>query len=124
MKTLGCCCCSSDPIDIKAWIEPTGYLPGQTIHFKTIIENGSGKQLRGILKLVRIEQYQVEQPFSESKIYNEILHEEALYGDMETWNDTEILVPATVPSTMPHCKNIEISYQLQVSEPVSYLFSA
>jgi hypothetical protein len=46
-KTLGCFCCTSNPITAHAKIERAGYTPGETILLKADTDNESGISLRG-----------------------------------------------------------------------------
>jgi len=46
-KTLGFWPVKSGPIIAKAWVDKTGYVPGETIYFNGHVENQSGKPMRG-----------------------------------------------------------------------------
>lgn len=101
---------------VIAWISPSGYVPGQTLHFRTYIENDSGKRLRGLLELVRLETYRSVVPKRDSRTSVKCLDKHVLDSEKASLSDVALTIPEVVPSSLPFCSNIDVAYQLRVGQ--------
>ena len=112
-KRLGCLCCLTGPINAHVSFAPSAYVPGEILRFFTNIDNNSGKELMGRLKLERIDTFYAG---GKAKTSTKCLFEKGLGGHVETWGEILIRIPTDCPpSNFPNCRIIDVTYRLKVS---------
>ncbi|XP_057373564.1 arrestin domain-containing protein 17-like [Daphnia carinata] len=99
-----------------AWLDKTGYIPGEEIQFNATIDNYSGKSVRGTT--VQLIQYTT---FTDGKHENKakkVLWEKKgrsiCDNEVQVWESFPIIVPHVPSSGMPYCDLIYTSYVIKL----------
>ncbi|XP_032788327.2 arrestin domain-containing protein 17 isoform X1 [Daphnia magna] len=99
-----------------AWLDKTGYIPGEEIQFNATIDNYSGKSVRGTT--VQLIQYTI---FTDGKHKNKV--KKVLWErkgksicdkEVQVWERFPIMVPHVPSSGMPFCDLINTSYVIKL----------
>ncbi|XP_045031093.1 arrestin domain-containing protein 17 isoform X2 [Daphnia magna] len=107
---------TSSRIMADAWLDKTGYIPGEEIQFNATIDNYSGKSVRGTT--VQLIQYTI---FTDGKHKNKV--KKVLWErkgksicdkEVQVWERFPIMVPHVPSSGMPFCDLINTSYVIKL----------
>nr|CAH0110052.1 unnamed protein product [Daphnia galeata] len=99
-----------------AWLDRSGYVPGEKIQFNANIDNFSGKSVRGTT--VQLIQYTT---FTDGKHKNKVKKilwqskgRKICDKEIQVWSHFPITVPCVPPSGMPFCNLVDISYVVKL----------
>jgi len=109
-----CLCCVSGTINVRAWIDKRGYVPGEMLHMGIDVENLSSRELKAKVQLLRQETFKARQPKHGREINTTCLHEQNLSENLESWQNVVIPIPETVPSGLPYCNTIDVDYKIKL----------
>ena len=112
IKTLCCLCCKSDPIIARLSISKTGFVSGETLSFKAILDNKSSSTMKHMS--FQIIQYVLCITRSKSRIFERIVCDLPYPNQInekmcEEWNNS-IVIPPVCPSSNGLTKILIISY--------------
>ena len=112
IKTLCCLCCKSDPIIARLFISKTGFVSGETLSFKAILDNKSSNSMKfvsfqiiqQILCITRYKSRMFERLVCELPYPNKINERTC-----EEWSNS-VVIPPVCPSSNGLSKVMNISY--------------
>ena len=108
------CCLGRGPVTAQAWINQSGYVPGQILFFNASVDNLSGKTMKGsTVQLIQEISYHArgEREASIRIIRNE---SHGAFGASDVWDSVPFLIPHVAPSDEHLSKHIKISYRIEV----------
>ncbi len=98
-KNVTCWCCfRGGPITAHAWMDKSGYAPGEILYFNASVENLSGKTMKG--SEVRLIQEIVYHAKSGREVSIRVIREasHASFGPSDLWENVPFLIPYVAPS--------------------------
>ena len=112
IKTLCCLCCKSDPIIVKLSISKTGFVSGEMLSFKAILNNQSSTSMKYVS--FKIIQYILCITRRKSRTFSRLVIELACPKKInermsEEWNDS-VIIPPICPSSNGTSNIMRISY--------------
>eukprot|EP00918_Siedleckia_nematoides_P077365 GHVU01169182.1.p1 GENE.GHVU01169182.1~~GHVU01169182.1.p1 ORF type:complete len:404 (+),score=39.83 GHVU01169182.1:29-1213(+) len=114
-KTLCCLCCTSGPISATLTLDRLGFVPGESIHVKGEVSNGSSrlmdKSYAEITQAVGFHSTRKTRWVNSTVI--KMKKGEIRGGGSEIWNDI-LQIPPIPPSRLIYCNIIDIQYQLRL----------
>nr|CAG4641027.1 EOG090X09LQ [Eulimnadia texana] len=114
-KHICCLCCRSGPITARAWLDHTGFVPGETLFFCGEVDNQSGKRLEATkLRLVEKSVFKAkEKKRSEERTVHEVTRGSVDDNNSDIWDHVPLIIPPLAPSDLPGCNIISVSYILE-----------
>ena len=117
-KTMCCLCCKSKPINLSARIPASAWCPGEIVPVEVTVENGSNKQMNGII--AAIDRSVTFKARSRSKYINDRLTsvklDDHIDPESKLVQTLYLRVPPCCPSFGMHSgRIIELSYVLKVT---------
>ncbi|XP_065095561.1 arrestin domain-containing protein 3-like [Ochlerotatus camptorhynchus] len=121
-KTFCCGPCSSDPMLIIAETPISGYVPGQTIAVKIVVDNQSNKKLDELsTKLLRVVSFISQTPYTKVKTVSSIMAEVRCAGVDKRIKGSYVqhLYIPPLPPTSKTCQVLTVNYIIEVEGKIS-----
>jgi hypothetical protein len=114
VKTICCLCCKSDPIFAKLSIFKTGFVSGEPLSFKAVIDNKSSYTMSQVSFQLIQKVYCVTR--SKSRLFSRVVVElpysnKVNKSKYEEWNGS-IIIPPVCPSSKQISRIMDISYSV------------
>ena len=112
IETLCCLCCKSDPIIAKLSISKTGFVSGEMLSFKTILDNKSSGSMKYVSFriLQHIDCITISSSCTFTRLVSELACPIKIKARMyEEWNDS-VIIPKICPSSNGTSKIMKIRY--------------
>ena len=124
-KTVGCLCCTSQPIVLTVAVPKTGFCIGDSIQLHISLENGSNRQLTLTVNLkeqitfIASGNYRKRSKSLYTFRSNEINHQEA--ADL----DKAIIIPKADTNVLhsKSCRNIKVAHWIEVTCHIPWAFN-
>ena len=103
------------PVTAKAWIDQSGYAPGQILYFNASVENLSKKKMEGsTVQLIQKIVYCVQGERKESmNVIGNASH--GTFGSSDVWENVPFLIPHVALSDEHLNDHLKISYRIEVA---------
>ena len=113
-QNISCCCFRRGPVTAQAWMNKSGYAPGETLYFNASVENLSGKTMEG--STVQLFQEIVYLAQGGRKVSTRLIRDasHASFGPSDVWENVPFLIPYVAPSDATLSSLIKISYRIEV----------
>ncbi len=118
-KIFCCWCCKSEPFKVEFILPKTGYLAGEFIHFKVIIDNKSYKKIEDLdILLFQYFKFFSNGGFSKfsSHILNYVRYSKIIEPrSLDTWDGKLFIPVSTQPTSFETCKIIRSKYSIELT---------
>ena len=108
------CCFGKAPITAQAWINQSGYVPGEILFFNASVENLSGKTMKGstVQLIQEIEYFAQDKQEKSIRVIRDASH--GAFGPSDVWDNIHFLIPHLAPSDERLSQPIKIRYRIDV----------
>ncbi|XP_071483476.1 arrestin domain-containing protein 3-like [Diadema antillarum] len=124
-KTVCCLCCESGPIRIEAYLDKSGYAPGESILITMNLNNQTGRDIISLkAALIQYAEYKAKHGGSTHKRHSskrvaELLFQDFNNQDVLNYVDRPMLIPPIPPNNFDNCPNISVVYKVKFEVDVS-----
>ena len=103
------------PVTAKAWIDQSGYVPGQILYFNASVENLSKKKMEGsTVQLIQKIVYHAQGGQKESMaVIGNASH--GSFGSSDVWENVPFLIQHVALSDEHRSDHLKISYRIEVA---------
>ena len=111
-KMFGCCCCESGPLTVNFSLPKTGYLAGETIHFRVITDNKSDREIQMTVYLIQdIDFYAQGSSKCDRVDLNMISYSKSIQSSsIDTWNGMITIPTSARASSLNTCNIIKTTH--------------
>ncbi|KAH9509547.1 hypothetical protein Btru_046127 [Bulinus truncatus] len=125
------CCCDSGNVYVHLWLQKSGFVPGEPLHYDILVSNKATSSICGVVlslfQTVRYTGYSDSlfssgNPKYHDKINNWVLFEtdDEIGAGKACQYVNFCTIPAVAPSLLEGCNIIDIMYEIQVEVPVGW----
>ncbi|KAI8791189.1 arrestin domain-containing protein 3 [Biomphalaria glabrata] len=130
-QTYEGCCCDSGCVYTHLWLEKSGFVPGEPLHYDILVNNKATSSICGVVlslfQTVRYTGYSDSlfssgNPKYHDKVNNWVLFEtdDEIRAGKACRYVNYCTIPAVAPSLLEGCNIIDIMYEIQVEVPVGW----
>ena len=109
-KIFCCCCCKSEPVTVNFSLPKTGYLAGETIHFKVITDNKSDRKIQMTVYLIQNIVFYAQGNSTCERVNLNMVSDSIEPSSLETWNGMITIPTSARASSLNTCSIIKTTH--------------